>query len=387
MSRSSLVMAPLAVAAMVDAPMRCGPRPAAASSRGEGPSRRTSITGQRSITTVIPAARARAAAASSITPSCIQTVLAPSRIASSTTGADMAQSRNTSTMSSGAASSSAPPRGGRASVWPASPGLTAGDLVAPPHQETQHAVGGRAPGCAEAPTTAMRRVSAQQPPDRRVVQPVDRSWSHPSPPCFRRRVPVVSELRCRAPRPSSLPVLLLLAGLIALAWWWPNRPQAGDVAMPGAAVQLGFLRAVPRRPVAARPGASRRPPRSTRTWRCSPAACRADPHLCRDRGRLRRGRDGRAARAEGLAGHLARRRPGAERRRDRPRHRARPRASRDHRARGGRQRGAAAARPAGRRADRRHRPGARRGAPAGDLCRRVGVLAAVPRGGARMSTS
>ncbi len=34
--------------------------------------------------------------------------------------------------------------------------------------------------------------------------------------------------------PLLLPVLLLLAGLIALAWWWPNRPRAGDVAMPDA---------------------------------------------------------------------------------------------------------------------------------------------------------
>ncbi len=36
------------------------------------------------------------------------------------------------------------------------------------------------------------------------------------------------------PSPILLPVLLLLAGLMALAWWWPNRPRAGDVAMPDA---------------------------------------------------------------------------------------------------------------------------------------------------------
>jgi exo-beta-1,3-glucanase (GH17 family) len=29
-------------------------------------------------------------------------------------------------------------------------------------------------------------------------------------------------------------MVLLLAGLVVLAWWWPNRPRAGDVAMPDA---------------------------------------------------------------------------------------------------------------------------------------------------------
>ena len=43
------------------------------------------------------------------------------------------------------------------------------------------------------------------------------------------KIPPVSR-----PSPLLLPVLLLLAGLMALAWWWPNRPRAGDVAMPDA---------------------------------------------------------------------------------------------------------------------------------------------------------
>jgi exo-beta-1,3-glucanase (GH17 family) len=34
--------------------------------------------------------------------------------------------------------------------------------------------------------------------------------------------------------PLLPPILLLLAGLMVLAWWWPNRPRAGDVAMPDA---------------------------------------------------------------------------------------------------------------------------------------------------------
>src|SRR5271165_2055414 len=31
-----------------------------------------------------------------------------------------------------------------------------------------------------------------------------------------------------------LPVLLLLSGLLVLGWWWPNRPQAGAIAMVAA---------------------------------------------------------------------------------------------------------------------------------------------------------
>ena len=31
-----------------------------------------------------------------------------------------------------------------------------------------------------------------------------------------------------------LPLVLLLAGIVVAAWWWPNRPQAGDIAMPDA---------------------------------------------------------------------------------------------------------------------------------------------------------
>ena len=34
--------------------------------------------------------------------------------------------------------------------------------------------------------------------------------------------------------PRLLPLILLLAGLTTLAWWWPNRPMAGDVPMPAA---------------------------------------------------------------------------------------------------------------------------------------------------------
>ena len=33
------------------------------------------------------------------------------------------------------------------------------------------------------------------------------------------------------PSPVLPPVLLLLSALVALAWWWPNRPQATDVAL------------------------------------------------------------------------------------------------------------------------------------------------------------
>ncbi len=35
------------------------------------------------------------------------------------------------------------------------------------------------------------------------------------------------------PSPLLAAVLLLLAALTALAWWWPNRPLASDVTMPG----------------------------------------------------------------------------------------------------------------------------------------------------------
>jgi exo-beta-1,3-glucanase (GH17 family) len=34
--------------------------------------------------------------------------------------------------------------------------------------------------------------------------------------------------------PLLPPIVLLLAGLMVLAWWWPNRPRAGDVAMADA---------------------------------------------------------------------------------------------------------------------------------------------------------
>ncbi len=34
------------------------------------------------------------------------------------------------------------------------------------------------------------------------------------------------------PSPLLAPVLLLLAALSVFGWWWPNRPRAGDVAMP-----------------------------------------------------------------------------------------------------------------------------------------------------------
>ena len=32
--------------------------------------------------------------------------------------------------------------------------------------------------------------------------------------------------------PRLAPALLLLGALITLLWWWPNRPQAGDIALP-----------------------------------------------------------------------------------------------------------------------------------------------------------
>ena len=61
--------------------------------------RGSSIAGQRSITTRRPAARPRSAAASSITPSCIQTALAPIAIASSTCSPASSARRKTSTTS------------------------------------------------------------------------------------------------------------------------------------------------------------------------------------------------------------------------------------------------------------------------------------------------
>src|SRR5690606_27444826 len=67
--------------------------------------RPNSIFGQRSMTTVSPAARARSAAASLTTPSCIQTTLIPfslaSVIASSVTGPAAFELRKMSTMSKG----------------------------------------------------------------------------------------------------------------------------------------------------------------------------------------------------------------------------------------------------------------------------------------------
>ena len=85
MSRSSFV-----IGATVGVSVAChvGAAPALLQCRVR-PRRRSSITGQRSMATVMPAARARMAAASSTTPSCIQITRAPSRIASSTSGADI----------------------------------------------------------------------------------------------------------------------------------------------------------------------------------------------------------------------------------------------------------------------------------------------------------
>jgi len=34
--------------------------------------------------------------------------------------------------------------------------------------------------------------------------------------------------------PLLVPLVLLLAGAVVCAWWWPNRPLAGDIAMPDA---------------------------------------------------------------------------------------------------------------------------------------------------------
>ena len=36
------------------------------------------------------------------------------------------------------------------------------------------------------------------------------------------------------PSPLLAPVLLVLAALSALLWWWPNRPQASDILMPAS---------------------------------------------------------------------------------------------------------------------------------------------------------
>ena len=71
------------------------------------PSRGSSIAGQRSITTSRPAARARAAAASSTTPSCIHTAAAPCWIASSTCAPASADRRKMSTTSTGPSASTA----------------------------------------------------------------------------------------------------------------------------------------------------------------------------------------------------------------------------------------------------------------------------------------
>ena len=32
--------------------------------------------------------------------------------------------------------------------------------------------------------------------------------------------------------PWLLPLVLVLAGAVLAAWWWPNRPLAGELAMP-----------------------------------------------------------------------------------------------------------------------------------------------------------
>jgi len=58
-----------------------------------------SIFGQRSITTASPAARARSAAGSLTTPSCVHTAFARAAIASSITGPAASELRNTSTRS------------------------------------------------------------------------------------------------------------------------------------------------------------------------------------------------------------------------------------------------------------------------------------------------
>ena len=65
----------------------------------------SSIAGQRSMATRSPAARARAAAAWSITPSWSQTAFAPTAIASSTWRPAYSERRNTSTTSTGSGSS------------------------------------------------------------------------------------------------------------------------------------------------------------------------------------------------------------------------------------------------------------------------------------------
>ena len=70
----------------------------------------------------------------------------------------------------------------------------------------------------------------KHPADGFVVQPVDRHGLS-----FRLAFATRRGLYRGAlsrPSPFLAPVLLLLAALSVLGWWWPNRPRAGDVAMP-----------------------------------------------------------------------------------------------------------------------------------------------------------
>ena len=34
------------------------------------------------------------------------------------------------------------------------------------------------------------------------------------------------------PTPAALAASVLMAALLVLAWWWPNRPQLADMPMP-----------------------------------------------------------------------------------------------------------------------------------------------------------
>src|SRR5271166_596831 len=124
-----------------------------------GNSRRNSIAGQRFMTTVTPWARARRAASSLITPTCIQITRGrgSSRSASSTTSPAAAELRNTSTISIGAGTSAIRALTGRPRISaPAWKGLT-GKVSKPRSIRTPRtSLDGRA-GLGEAPTTAIVR--------------------------------------------------------------------------------------------------------------------------------------------------------------------------------------------------------------------------------------
>ena len=114
------------------------------------------------MTTSRPALRARSAAGSLITPSCIETARARLRIASSTTGPAASELRKMSTRSTGSPISSSLARSVCPRMRSPAQRIHRHHAVAAREQEAHHAVLSRS-GRGLAPTSAIVRASARMP--------------------------------------------------------------------------------------------------------------------------------------------------------------------------------------------------------------------------------